>query len=122
LGADTAVITHGHPDGYLPAAALAGLVAALHQGQDLAEAVEGVLGELDQREGSEPTANGLRAAVDLARRGAVTPESLTQLGTGHHAPESLAIAVAAALAHPASFVDGVALATAHAGDSAATAA
>ncbi|MHA6802846.1 type VII secretion system-associated protein [Salinifilum ghardaiensis] len=122
LGIDIAVLTHGHPDGFLPAGAAAGLVHALHEGRDPLEAVEVVLAELDQREGAERTAAALRSAVDLARRGAATPSGLAELGGGRQAPEALAIAVAAVLTHADSFAEATSLAATHGGDSAASAA
>ncbi|MEV0051419.1 type VII secretion system-associated protein [Saccharopolyspora shandongensis] len=122
LGAEIAVITHGHPDGFLPAGALAGLVCALNSGQTLVDAVHVVLAELDQVEGAENTAQGLRAAVQIAGSGPASPTSFDELGLGWNAPEALAIAVAAALSHPNSFPDAVSLAATHAGNTAATAA
>ncbi|MEU5847752.1 type VII secretion system-associated protein [Saccharopolyspora shandongensis] len=122
LGAEIAVITHGHPDGFLPAGALAGLVCALNSGQTLVDAVHVVLAELDQVEGAENTAQGLRAAVQIAGSGPASPTSFDELGLGWNAPEALAIAVAAALSHPNSFSDAVSLAATHAGNTAATAA
>ncbi|MBQ0926135.1 type VII secretion system-associated protein [Saccharopolyspora endophytica] len=122
LGVGIGVLTHGHPDGYLPAAALAGLVCGLDGGRTLIEAVQSVLAELDRMEGAENTAGGLRAAVEIATSGPVSPTVLESLGLGWHAPEALAIAVAAALSHPNSLADAVSLAATHAGNSAATAA
>ncbi len=122
LGAEIAVVTHGHPDGYLPAGALAGLVCALGKGQTLAEAVQSVLAELAQMEGADTTAQGLRSAVEIASNGPASPALFDELGLGWNAPEALAIAVAAALSHPNSFADAVALAATHAGNTAATAA
>ncbi|WP_190817812.1 type VII secretion system-associated protein [Saccharopolyspora pogona] len=121
LGIEIAAVTHGHPDGYLPAGALSGLVSALQEGHTLAEAVHAVLAELDQMEGAETTALGLRSAIEIAANGPVSPAGLETLGLGWQAPEALAIAVAAALAHPNSFADAVSLAATHAGNSAATA-
>ncbi|MEV0699453.1 type VII secretion system-associated protein [Saccharopolyspora sp. NPDC050389] len=122
LGAEIAVITHGHPDGYLPAGALAGLVRALNSGQTLVDAVHVVLAELDQVEGAENTAQGLRSAIQIAGSGPASPTSFDELGLGWNAPEALAIGVAAALSHPNSFPDAVSLAATHAGNTAATAA
>ncbi|GAA4859605.1 hypothetical protein GCM10025787_50420 [Saccharopolyspora rosea] len=122
LGTEVAAVTHGHPDGYLAAGAAAGLVCALENGLPLADGVQEVLSELDRIEGGETTARGLRAAMDLAGSGPVSPTGLEQLGTGWTAPEALAIAVAAALAHPGSFADAVSLAATHSGNSPATAA
>ncbi|GAA2350182.1 hypothetical protein GCM10009854_29940 [Saccharopolyspora halophila] len=122
LGVEIGVLTHGHPDGYFPAAALAGLINALAAGQPLGAAIEAVLPELDRMEGAETTAQGLRSAVEVATAGPVSPTVLESLGLGFNAPEALAISVAAALSHPASFDDAVSLAATHAGNSAATAA
>ncbi|GAB3298550.1 hypothetical protein GCM10027563_42000 [Parasphingorhabdus pacifica] len=122
LGAEIAVLTHGHPDGYLPAGALAGIASALQLGQTLAESVATVLGELDLLEGGERTARCLRAALELADHGPVSPGDLGALGLGWEAPEALALGVAAALSHPNEFADAVALAATHSGNSTATAA
>ncbi len=122
LGAETAVVTHGSPDGYLPAAALAGLTRSLADGATVAGALEAVLPEMDDLEGSEATVRGLRAAVELVRAGPVAPRGLETLGADRSGPTSLAVAVAAALAHPDSFPDAVSLAATHSGNSAATAA
>ncbi|WP_433871840.1 type VII secretion system-associated protein [Saccharopolyspora sp. CA-218241] len=122
FGAEMAVVTHGHPDGYLPAGALAGLIAALDDGRTLAESVRTVLAELDQLEGASTTAEGLRSALERAASGPLSPTALEELGLGWTAPEALAIAVAAALSHPNSFLDAVSLAATHSGNSAATAA
>ena len=122
LGCEIAVLTHGHPDGYLPAGALAGMNCALVQGQTLAESVQTVLSELDALDGSEATTQALRGAVELAGQGQVSGKELGELGTGWDAAGALGIAVAAALAHPESFVDAVSLAATHSGNSAATAA
>lgn len=122
LGAEIAALTHGHPDGYLPAGALAGMITAVHNGQTLAESVETVLTELELLEGCEATTQGLRSAVDFAKNGSVSPTALEKLGHGWEAPSALAIAVTAALARPDSFSGGVSLAATHSGNSAATAA
>ncbi|MCA1283378.1 ADP-ribosylglycohydrolase family protein, partial [Saccharopolyspora sp. 7B] len=122
LGIATGVLTHGHPDGYLPAAAVAGMVAALSAGQTLAESAHTTLTELKAWEGSENTVRALRDALTLAEHGPVPVPALEKLGAGRHAPAALGVAVAAALTHPDSFADAVALAATHSGDSAATAA
>ncbi|MBE9374551.1 type VII secretion system-associated protein [Saccharopolyspora sp. HNM0983] len=121
-GVELGVLTHGHPDGYLPAGAVAGMVAALHDGRTLVEAVHAVLAELDQLEGAGTTARCLRAALEAGAGGPAAPEDLEELGDGWRAPQALGIAVAAALSHPNSFRDAVVLAATHSGNSAATAA
>ncbi|MDR7300929.1 type VII secretion system-associated protein [Haloactinomyces albus] len=122
LGVEIGVITHGHPDGYLPAGALAGLISALAHGRSLADSVRVVLTELDTFEGSDTTMRSLREAVALAEHGPVSPVALEGLGSGWEAATALAIAVAAALSYPNSYPDAVSLAATHSGNSAATAA
>ncbi|MGJ7907160.1 type VII secretion system-associated protein [Actinopolyspora sp. H202] len=122
LGARTAVLTHGAPDGYLPAGALAALSHELLGGATLAEAVAEVLTELDKYDGCENTADALRSAVRLARRGTPSATALRSLGTGWHGPSALGIGVLAALSYPDSWRQAVVLAASHTGNSAATAA
>ncbi|WP_139235157.1 type VII secretion system-associated protein [Actinopolyspora lacussalsi] len=122
LGARTAVLTHGAPDGYLPAGALAALNHELLRGATLAEAVAAVLTELDKYDGCENTADALRSAVRVARRGTPSDSALRSLGTGWHGPSALGIGVLAALSYPDSWRRAVVLAASHAGNSAATAA
>ncbi|MGW1679571.1 type VII secretion system-associated protein [Saccharopolyspora sp. NPDC002376] len=121
-GAEIAAVTHGHPDGYLTAGALAGLVCSLNNGQTLVDAVHSVLAELDQMEVAEGITQGLRSAIEIVGSGQVSPTRFEELGLGWQAPEALAIAVAAALAHPNSFADAVSLAATHSGNTATTAA
>ncbi|QGK69266.1 type VII secretion system-associated protein [Allosaccharopolyspora coralli] len=121
-GAEIAVVTHGHSNGYLPAGALAGIVHGLDSGASVAESVAAVVEDLDNRDGSEATVQALRSALEATGDGPAAPESLASLGTGWTAPEALGIALAAALSHPEDFTAGVALAATHSGNSAATAA
>ncbi len=121
LGVETAVLTHGHPDGYLPAGALTAMLSAVIDGRALPEAVQIALGELREYDEGELTANALHNAVRLAVRGRPTPEQLETLGSGWQAPQALAIAVAATLAIPESFAEAVQVAANHSGNSAATA-
>jgi ADP-ribosylglycohydrolase len=122
LGAEVGVLTHGHPDGYLPAGALAAMVTCVQDGQTLSEAVQSALSHLEVFEGSETTAQKLRSAVEFAAQGPVAPALLEELGAGWEAPEALAIAVAAALSHPNELAEAVSLAATHSGNSTATAA
>src|SRR5690606_21784397 len=122
LGIELAVLTHGSPDGYLPAGALAGLVWSLQQGQSLSSGVQAVLAELDQIEGAEITAAQLRAATDLTAGGPVDAQAMEKLGPAWSAPEVLAVGVAAALSHPNSAAEAISLAATHSGHSSATAA
>lgn len=119
-GAEIAVVTHGHPDGYLPAGALAGIVHGLDSGASMADAVTAVVDDLNSREGSEATLLALRSALEATTDGPADADALPSLGTGWTAPEALGIGLAAALSHPDDFAASVALAAMHSGNSAAT--
>lgn len=99
--AECARITHGHPTGYLAAAAFAALIHFLVHGAGLREAVEGALELLATCSGHEETSRALRAAVVLADGGGAAPEKVETLGAGWVAEEALAIAVYCAMVEQA---------------------
>jgi ADP-ribosylglycohydrolase len=117
-----AVLTHGHPSGYLAAGAFAVIIAALTEGAGLAGAVAGALGELRSWPGHEETAEALAAAREAAAAGHPGPGAVERLGAGWTAEEALAIGVYAALAFPGpeQVRDALLLAVNHSGDSDST--
>ena len=119
-GRVAAAITHGHPTGYLAAAATAVIVEELARHQSLHEALR----VADQCLAADPesgeTRLALAAAVQLAQKGVASAECLETLGGGWVAEEALAIAVYCALVAP-DFESGVILAANHSGDSDSTA-
>lgn len=118
-----AVLTHGHPSGYLAAGAFAVIVRALADGASLADGVAEALGLLRFRPGHEETTAALTAARDAAADGpAPAPEVVERLGAGWVAEEALAIGVYAALAfpHPEQVREALLLAVNHSGDSDST--
>lgn len=122
---DTAVVTHGHPSGYLSAAYFAALVYDVARGSSLREA----MGLADKLLVRERRADEVRAAVDAALRvaahGAPGTAAIESLGGGWVAEEALAIALACALTagEPSAESMRAALwrAAAHSGDSDSTA-
>lgn len=119
LGCQTAVITHGHPTGWLAGGALAAIVFELLKGRNLRDAVGEAMRLLERDARSTECRDALRAAVALAAGGHPTAEKLTTLGQGWVAEEALAIGVYAALA-AGTFREGVLLAVNHGGDSDST--
>ncbi|CCQ45677.1 ADP-ribosylglycohydrolase family protein [Pseudarthrobacter siccitolerans] len=131
LSSDAASLTHGHPSARQSAGTFSLLIHRLVSGDGLREAaaealahtagLDGVATELPER---------LEAALRLAGKGVVTPEEMVQaLGEGWVAEEALAVGLYAALAtlpeadaaEPAQhFLDAVALAVNHSGDSDST--
>ncbi len=121
--AEAAGYTHGHPTGQLASGALAAIVHLLCQGADLDAALDETQRLLATQQDHEETSTALVAARELAasevRPGPVTVE---RLGGGWIAEEALAIGVYAALVfrEPEQFLDALALAVTHSGDSDST--
>ena len=118
---DAAVLTHGHPSGFLSAAYLAALAHDLVRGVDLAAAMEAADVLLAREpEHAEVTA-ALAAARTVAGRGAPSALTLETLGGGWVGEQALAIGVACALTARAGDVAGALWrSVAHAGDSDST--
>jgi ADP-ribosylglycohydrolase len=118
---DAAVLTHGHPSGYLSAAYLAALVYDLIRGVSLADAMRGADLLLSRERGSDEVAAALVGAREAAARGPCFADTLEALGGGWVGEEALAIAVACALtATPRNVAETLWRAVAHAGDSDST--
>lgn len=122
LGVRGAALTHGHPSGYLPAGALAGLVASLMTGRALDESWTEVRKLLARSEGAAETLEVTDRAVDLAARERISnAEAIQRLGEGWTGEEALAIALFAAL-RGEDLVDTLRIGANHDGDSDSTAA
>jgi ADP-ribosylglycohydrolase len=119
---EAAGYTHGHPSGKLSAGALAAIVAGLVDGADVPAAVGAALGLLRRKPESGETVAALAAAVAAAQAGPPDAAAVERLGAGWVGEEALAIAVYAALAYPEpeGFLDALALAVTHSGDSDST--
>ncbi|MFC7330621.1 ADP-ribosylglycohydrolase family protein [Marinactinospora rubrisoli] len=122
--ADAAGLTHGHPTGKLASGALAVLIARLVAGAGLEAALDAAMTELAAHEHHEETTRALRHARAAAADRPATAETVEELGGGWIAEEALAIAVFAALKHPEpgpdAFLNALALAVSHSGDSDST--
>jgi len=124
LGRDAAVLTHGHPSGYLSAAYFAALVQQVVRNVPLTRAMTATDELLRGERGCEE----VRAAIDAAREGAATrPTSrkeIERLGGGWVGEEALGIAILCALTNadgsPGSIAATLWRSVAHAGDSDST--
>ena len=122
LGVRGAALTHGHPSGYLPAGALAALVALLMEGEPLDRSWEEVRRLLAAWEGAGETLEVTDRAVDLAGRERISDaEAIRRLGEGWTGEEALAIGLFAAL-RGEDLVDTLRIGANHDGDSDSTAA
>ena len=97
LGCEVAAITHSHPDGIYPGGALAVIVGALFDGEDLASAVHAAETELSRPPRAAATLAALRAGREVGSRGLPSVADLEALGCGWVGEEALAIAVACAI-------------------------
>lgn len=124
VGAEIAALTHGHPLGYIPAAALTSMIAALYLGAEIKEAVtDSVKLTLDMFSGAPHIGefdSVMNFAVNLAAENISDLEAIEQIGEGWVAEEALAIAVYCALRHKDDFASGIRAAVNHSGDSDST--
>lgn len=124
VGAEIAALTHGHPLGYIPAAALTSMIAELHLGAEIKEAVtDSVKLTLDMFSGAPHIGefdSVMNFAVNLAAENISDLETIEQIGEGWVAEEALAIAVYCALKHKDDFAAGIRAAVNHSGDSDST--
>jgi ADP-ribosyl-[dinitrogen reductase] hydrolase len=121
VACEAAALTHGHVTGWMTAGAFAFMLALIHRGMDLPDAVRRTIDRVRPEEGSEETWSALQRALDAYDSEAdPTPELIESLGKGWIAEEALAIGTYAALASGGDFEDGVRLAVNHSGDSDST--
>ncbi|GAA0930371.1 ADP-ribosylglycohydrolase family protein [Kribbella koreensis] len=121
--AELAGYTHGHVTGKLASGALAAIIHQLNQGADLNAALDSAQALLASRPGHDETSTALAAARELAAQSLKPgPATVERLGGGWIAEEALSIAVYCALAYPEpdQFLDALALAVTHSGDSDST--
>jgi ADP-ribosylglycohydrolase len=122
MAADAAGWTHGHPTGRLASGALAVLIASIVDGATLDAALDSTLAVLAEHPDHEETSQALTSARHLAREADPAPATVERLGGGWVAEEALGIGVYAALVRPRpeEFLDALALAVTHSGDSDST--
>ncbi len=124
LARDAAVLTHGHPSGYLSAAYLAALVHDLARGAALPEALADADRLLQGERDHEEVVGAVAHARALAASGPPSAEALQALGGGWVGEEALAIALACALTAdtgaPAGVAEALWRAVCHSGDSDST--
>lgn len=119
LGCEVAALTHGHPDGYLPAGYLAVAVGALVDGHSIERALDEAEEQLGRASRSGGTLAAVRRGRELGAMGVPTPESLERLGGGWVGDEALAIAISCVFG-ARTFREGLLAAVNHSGDSDST--
>jgi ADP-ribosylglycohydrolase/protein-tyrosine phosphatase len=121
LAAEAAALTHSHPSGYLSAGMMASIIHLVAQGLNLDAAINRSCGILSGYSGHEETLRAVKLAVNLASQHAGKHMAMIeQIGGGWVGEEALAIGLYAVLS-ASSFVEAIAIATNHSGDSDSTA-
>lgn len=120
LGVAAAALTHGHPEGYLPAGAMAVFTRAALGGVAHEASVTRVLELLQRWPDSRATALAIGAAAEAAASGAPSRARVAALGEGWVGEEALAVGLYAAMT-AGSFAECIARAANHDGDSDSTA-
>lgn len=125
VGAEVAALTHGHPLGYIPASALAYIIAGCLAFQDsleeiVAEAVNTTCKLFQAEKHTEEFKVLMERAVELSKADTGDLDAIRMLGEGWVAEEALAIAVYSALKYQDDFAQGIICAVNHDGDSDST--
>jgi ADP-ribosylglycohydrolase len=128
FGAEVAALTHGHPLGYLPAAALVHILHKISEDEhatlleavlDAMEALQQEFFDLDN-DAVEQIVAKMQCAVDLASTDLEEVAAIAKLGEGWIAEETLAIAIYCALKYEHDFDKALITAVNHGGDSDST--
>lgn len=129
LGADTTKLTHGHPLGYIPSAALVDLVNRItytdtygrHSLEECVNAMIANMKQLYQEESYiEVFTELMEQAVELSHKEMDDHDAILALGEGWVAEEALAIAVYCALKYQDDFRKAIQCSVNHDGDSDST--
>lgn len=126
IGAETAALTHGHPLGYIPAAAFVHLISLAAHREDLSllEMVEDMKDAINRQFAGNlflPDFSGLLdRAMELSQQNLEDEKAIRQLGEGWVAEETLAIAIYCALKYPHDFDKALMASVNHSGDSDST--
>lgn len=125
IGADAAALTHGHPLGWMPAAALVHIIARIvHEDFSIAEAVADMQTSIRAQFGhfweTEYMMELVDKAVVLAGKSEDDKEAIWKMGEGWVAEETLAIAIYCAVKYHDDFEAAMIAAVNHDGDSDST--
>lgn len=119
-GKTNGALTHGHPSGYLSAAALARIIAELVKGESLAYALGVTMERLKKEVGHEEVLLYLKKAYELSMEEIEPKRAIEALGLGWVGEEALAIAVYCALKYENDPREALLAAVNHDGDSDST--
>ena len=115
-GAEFAVITHGHPSGYLSAGFMAELIGHLLDGASLDEGLDRSSETLRIYAGHEETLHKVAQARALAGNGTAIDPAIREIGEGWVGEEALGVAIFCSLRFPDDYRDGIIAGANHDGD------
>ena len=117
FGVKSAVLTHGSPEGYLPAGVLASIIAYIIQGKDLKESIYSSLEILKTYTNNTETMKKITEAIELSDSD-INPEiAINKIGEGWSGYEAIAIAIYCALKSSDNIEKALIMAVNHDGDS-----
>lgn len=116
LSKEASWLTHGHPSGFLSAAAFAVIVHALLWGQPLEIGIQQAKAFLSREDASDETLAAMRVALDCAQRRIEPERAIPMIGKAWVGEEALGVAIYCALIAD-DFASGVRMAVNHDGDS-----
>lgn len=125
LGAAVAALTHGHPLGYMPAAALVHIINRIvYSDMNVKEAVTDAISGMEELYRGKPYIDDMtdlmKRALELAGNSNGDYENIRLLGEGWVAEETLAIAIYCAVRYQDDFSKALVAAVNHGGDSDST--
>ena len=125
LAAQAAALTHGHPLGYMPSAALADIISRILTGtRDMQAVMDATRVAMGSLFGSEPCLNELLRmidqAVELTRNDHSDVENIHAIGEGWTGEEALGIAIYCSVKYQDDFSRAIIAAVNHNGDSDST--
>lgn len=121
LGARAAALTHGHPLGYIPAAAMAHIICCLvHKNMGLKDAVNSALTLIPYLFPKslyvDEFLSIIQKAIVLSTYDIDDLDAIHELGSGRCGDDNLAIAIYCSLKHPLCFEEAVIASVNHGGD------
>lgn len=125
IAAETAAITHGHPLGYMPTAALAHIINRIvYWNMSVEEAVRDVISAMREvfknQAYLEEMVALMEKAIRLANNDVSDTENVRELGEGWEAEETLSISIYCSVRYADNFSKSIITAVNHDGDSDST--
>lgn len=120
IGYASAIMTHGHPSGYISSGYMSGLIHCLMEGKSLTESIEIMNKIIDNIPDSKEVRDIVDLAVTLSQNKRTDANNIRDIGGGWVGEETLGIALYCSLKYTDNFKAGVLTSINHGGDSDST--